>query len=195
MNLFEPFGTQLDLTNGHIDPTDKIIQRHLSDMSKMYADEAAANEIISKGDNRLIYEVNAVDLPEEEGHLLYCTTIIHPGCIGNEYHMTKGHFHEIRGRAEVYTGLSGEGYLLLQTDDGEVRTVPMTSGTIAYVPPMWAHRTINTGTEKFVFLAIWSGDAGHDYGTIEQEGFAKCLVDKNGKPTLVDNPRHKEDNT
>jgi glucose-6-phosphate isomerase len=103
--------------------------------------------------------------------------------------LTKGHFHEKRDRAEVYLGLAGEGYLVLQADDGTVRGVPMQPGTVAYVPPMWAHRTVNTGDEPFIFFAAWPGDAGHDYGTIEQTGFAKLLVDRDGQATLVDNPK------
>ena len=189
MELLHPFGRQLDLSTGYIESADKVIRRHLSDMSGMYLDKEATKQILNDETDRLIYEVHVVDLPEEEGQLLYSTTIIHPGCIGDEFHMTKGHFHVIRERAEVYVGLAGEGCLLLQTDEDEVRIVPMSSGTIGYVPPLWAHRTINTGTEPFVFLAVWPGDAGHDYGTIEQEGFAKCLVDMDGEPTLVDNPR------
>ena len=47
----------------------------------------------------------------------------------------------------------------------------MRPGTVAYVAPCWAHRTVNTGSEPFVFLAVYHGDAGHDYGTIETEGF------------------------
>ena len=189
MELLHPFGRQLDLSTGYIESADQVIRRHLSDMPGMYLDEAAARQILDDEEDRLIYEVHVVDLPEEKGQLLYSTTIIHPGRIGNEFHMTKGHFHVIRDRAEVYVGLSGEGYLVLQTDEGEVRIVPMVSGTIGYVPPMWAHRTVNIGAEPFVFLAVWPGDSGHDYGTIEREGFTKCLVDKDGIPTLVDNPR------
>jgi glucose-6-phosphate isomerase len=105
--------------------------------------------------------------------------------------MTKGHFHVKRDRAEVYLGLSGEGYLLLQTDAGEVSSVPMQAGTVAYVPPYWAHRTVNTGAEPFIFFAVWPGDSGHDYGTIEKIGFAKIMVERNGTVTLLDNPKHK----
>ena len=120
----------------------------------------------------------------------YCTTIIYPGRVGDEFHMTKGHYHDKRDRAEVYLGLAGEGYLLLQADDGTVRSVPMQAGTVAYVPSFWAHRTANTGNEPFIFYAASAGDAGHDYGTIEQAGLAKLLVARDGRPALVDNPKY-----
>jgi glucose-6-phosphate isomerase len=189
MELMQPFATQLNLQTGIIEPVKQIIRRNLSDMRGMYADALAEKQILDAEGDRLIYEVYDAGLPEAAGHVLYCTTIIYPGRVGGEFHMTKGHFHAKRDRAEVYLGLAGEGYLLLQTDAGEVRTVPMQVGTVAYVPPMWAHRTANTGDEPFVFLAVWPGDAGHDYGTIEQTGFGKLLVEQEGCPVLIDNPR------
>jgi len=69
--------------------------------------------------------------------------------------------------------------------------VPMQAGTIAYVPPYWAHRTVNTGNQPFIFFAAWPGDSGHDYGTIEDRGFAKIVVERGGRPALVDNPKFK----
>ena len=188
-SLMEPFAATLDLQTGVIAPTTGVVERRLRDMRQMYADAAAVDRILAEEGDRLIYEVYPVALPEAAGHVLYSTTIIHPGRVGDEYHMTKGHFHTRRATAEVYLGLSGEGYLVLQSDAGAVRGVPMRAGTVAYVPPNWAHRTANTGDVPFVFFAAWPGDAGHDYGTIEQTGFARVLVAREGRPTLVDNPK------
>lgn len=190
MTLMQPFKTEIDLSTGVISPVNRVLKRYLSDMRGMYADEEATGRILNEG-NPLIYEVYPVDLPEEPGQVLHSATVIHPGLVGDEYYMTKGHFHEIRDRAEVYLGISGEGYLLLQTNDGTVSSIPMKPGTIAYVPPFWAHRTLNTGSEPFSFFAIWPGDSGHDYGTIERIGFAKIMVKRGGQPVLVDNPRYR----
>ena len=189
MKLMQPFKTELGLTTGVIEPVNQVIRRTLSNMRGMYADDAAYDRILAQEGDRLIYEVYPVDIPEEEGQVLHSTTVLHPGRIGDEFHMTKGHFHVKRDRAEVYLGLAGEGYLLLQTDEGEVSSVPMKAGTIAYVPPLWAHRTLNTGSTPFIFFAVWPGDSGHDYGTIEKVGFAKIMVAQNGGVTLVDNPK------
>jgi glucose-6-phosphate isomerase len=190
MNLMQPFKSELGLATGVITPVSHVIRRSLSDMRGMYADDEAAARIFAQEGDRLIYEVYPVDLPEDEGHILHSTTIIYPGRVGDEYHMTKGHFHVKRDRAEIYLGLAGHGYLLLQTDAGEVSSVPMQPGTIAYVPPYWAHRTVNTGSEPFVFFAAWPGDSGHDYGTIEKIGFARIMVERNGQVALVANPKY-----
>jgi glucose-6-phosphate isomerase len=62
-------------------------------------------------------------------------------------------------------------------------------GALAYIPPYWGHRMVNTGEKPFIFFAVYPGDAGHNYGDIEKTGFAKLLVERNGKSILIDNPR------
>lgn len=190
MNITQPFVTQIDLQSGIFEPKRQIIRRSLSDMVTMYADVQAAQKIIHDEGNRLIYEVHVTELPEEEGHILHCTTIIYPGVIGDEFHMTKGHYHARREQGEVYLGLAGEGYLVMQTENGDTSTLAMSPGTAAYVPPYWAHRTVNTGEIPFVFFAAWAGEAGHDYGTIEQIGFARLIVRQHGQVAVIANPKY-----
>src|SRR5262245_27162381 len=114
MKELVPFAAQVNFQMGIISPVGKVTQRRLSDMRPMFHDPMAVDEILAQEGDRLIYEVYAADLPEDEGQILYCTTIIYPGQVGGEYHMTKGHYHAKRDRAETYLGLAGEGNLLLQ---------------------------------------------------------------------------------
>lgn len=192
MSIIQPFKTEIDLQSGVFSPQRTLIRRHLSQMNTMYADVEAAARILEGEGDRLIYEVYGTELPEEQGHILHCTTIIYPGQIGSEYHMTKGHYHARRDQGEVYFGLAGEGVLVMQTDEGETSTLMMKPGTAAYVPPFWAHRTVNIGDEPFVFFAAWAGEAGHDYGTIERYGFRKLILEQNGQAQIVDNPNYQE---
>ena len=191
MSLIEPFYTTLNLQAGTLQPTGQVIQRYLGQMQTMYLDADACAEILKAEGDRLIYEVfNAPDLPQVAGQILHCTTVIYPGRVGQEFHMTKGHFHALRDRAEIYVGLNGNGYLLLMTDEGQTREIELSPGVVAYIPPFWAHRTVNTGDTPFSFLSAWPGDAGHDYGSIEESGFAKLLVAQAGQVQLIDNPRY-----
>ncbi|OYT59934.1 glucose-6-phosphate isomerase [Euryarchaeota archaeon ex4484_178] len=167
---------------------DKVV-RKASNMRGFYIDSEALERMIEQEDP-IIYEVYAVP-HENEGELSYAITVLHPGKVGNEYFMTKGHYHSKRDRAELYIALKGRGLLLMQRDN-EVQWVEMEKGDIIYVPPYWAHRSINIGDEDFAFLAIYPGDAGHDYGTIAKKGFAKIVVEENGKYTVLDNPKWKE---
>ncbi len=170
-------------TRGELAPSTSTVRRHLSHMAGMYADAEAERAALAAGDP-LVYEVYQYDLPAYAGELIPCTTILAPGRVGDEYFMTKGHFHEVRERGEIYHCVSGHGMLVLALDD-RAETVEMGPGVVAYVPPCWAHRTVNTGDEPFVFLAVYPGDAGHDYGTIETEGFPVRIVDRDGTATVI----------
>ena len=174
-----PFGLVVD-ERGQLKPATTTIERRLSQMAGMYADRDAEQTALAGGGDPLVYEVHQYDVAEYAGELMVCTTILHPGKVGDEFFMTKGHFHEVRDRAEIYFGLQGEGQLVLARD-GAAEAVPMSPGVVAYVPPYWAHRTVNTGREPFVFLAVYPGDAGHDYGTIETEGFPQRVLERDGQ--------------
>ncbi len=117
---------------------------------------------------------------------------IKPGRIGDEYYMTKGHFHTVLDTAEIYYCLSGHGGMMMETPEGKVEWREMKKGDAVYVPGRWAHRSINiSDSEPFVMFFAFPGHAGHDYGTIAEKGFRKLLVERVGKPTLIDNPRWK----
>ncbi len=178
----------IDLESGILNEHSSRVIRRASDMRGFYRDSGALNELIEK-ENPVIYEVYAVP-KEGEGELSYGVTFLHPGIVGDEFYMTKGHYHEKKDRAEVYIGIRGNGLLLMQKGD-EVKWVEMKRGTIVYVPPYWAHRSINTGDDDFVFLAIYPGDAGHDYGSIAERGFAKIVVKVEGGFRVIPNPEYR----
>jgi glucose-6-phosphate isomerase len=105
--------------------------------------------------------------------------------------MTKGHFHRVRDRAEVYLGLAGEGRLVMATEDGRHAVEPIRRGTISYVPGGWAHRSVNVGDEPLVFFAAYIGDAGHDYHTVQRMGFPVLVFAGDSGPEIVANPRYR----
>lgn len=183
MTALEPFALALDLATGRLAPFTTRIVRRISDMRGMYAD-GAAEERLAAGADRVVYEVLQYDVPGENGQLVCCTTVIQPGLVGDEYFMTKGHFHQRRETGEVYLGLSGRGYLLMFVDD-RTAELELGPGTLAYVPPLWAHRTLNAGDDPFSFLAVYPADAGHDYATIEERGFPRRVVRSSSGPVVV----------
>lgn len=185
-----PFGVKLDFETGIIENAKKSV-RKLSDMKGYFIDEEAQKKMIEESDP-VVYEVYAIEQEEKEGDLNFATTVLYPGKVGKEFFMTKGHYHSKIDRAEVYFALKGKGGMLLQTPEGDAKWIPMEPGTIVYVPPYWAHRTINTGNEPFIFLALYPADAGHDYGTIAEKGFSKIVIEENGEIVVKDNPKWKE---
>src|SRR3712207_6834393 len=94
----DPFTTLLDLNSGSLDPERKVVERRLSDMAGMYLEGDAGGTA-----DTVVYSVSEIPVPATNSNLMSSTTVIQPGMVGQEYYMTKGHFHKIReiGRAHV----------------------------------------------------------------------------------------------
>jgi glucose-6-phosphate isomerase, archaeal len=183
----DPFTTLMDFDHGSLLPGRASVERRLSDMAGYYL---AAGDLGDPGGDSVIYRVHAIPVPETNAEIQCSTTVLEPGRIGDEYHMTKGHFHEIRDRSEVYVGLAGEGRLVMATEDGRHAVEPLGPGTVSYVPGGWAHRSVNVGDVPLVFFAAYVGDAGHDYGTIAGRGLPVMVVAGDAGPDVVPNPRY-----
>jgi glucose-6-phosphate isomerase len=158
----------------------------------MFLDQAAYAAMLEKEDS-LVYEVYEVRRPEVSGELLSGISIVHPGRVGREFFMTKGHFHRVLETAEIYYCLHGEGFMVMETPEGEAMVERLSPGRALYVPPCWAHRSVCTSRqEDLVTYYIYPGNAGHDYGTIEQQGFRKLVLDGPDGIEITDNPRWKK---
>lgn len=188
-NWDSSFLVDFDIKTG-FSKTAETTKRYLSQMKDMFCDTEAAEELLKNGDP-LVYEFHELGCPERAGDLAFGTTILYPGKVGNEYYMTKGHFHTILETAEVYWTMSGQGYMVMENPEGDTIEKPLSPGEAVYVPRSYAHRTVNTGTEPLVLFYVFQADAGHDYGTIETKGYHKLIVEKDGKPVVADNPKWK----
>ena len=182
--LCEPFGVDLDLVTGILNNPDAHLVRKASSMKGHYADAAAFDQLVQNGDP-LHYEVFERRVPQEAGHLQFGISKLQPGTVGDEFFMTKGHYHALAEMAEVYLCLCGKGYMLMKTTEGECRAEYMERGRIVYVPPYWAHRSVNIGTAPLSTFYVYPGDAGHNYGDIEQEGFPKRIYQRGGKVEII----------
>lgn len=188
--MFEvPAIFDFDLATGHCAQKPTLV-RKLSYMDKMFEDQVAFDAIADK--EQLVYEFYDMEVPPTDNDLAFGCSVCYPGKVGNEYFMTKGHYHEVFATAETYFCLRGRGYMLMETPDGQWDAQELVPGRMVYVPGGWAHRSINVGSEPFVTFYVFRSDAGHDYATIESKGFRKLLVERNGQPSIVDNPKWQE---
>lgn len=185
-NLVDPFSLMFNLQNGMSDEKESS-KRMLSDMKGMFSDSEAYKNILEEEGDRLVYEFYQLDLPSTDGNLLFGTSIVYPGKVGDEFHMTKGHFHTILDTAEVYYCLSGQGCLVMENPEGDTAIEKFEPGRAVYTPGRYAHRSVNTGSEPLVTFFVFRSDAGHDYGTIETKGFRKLIYNNNGNTKVVDN--------
>lgn len=170
----------------------KKTTRTIGELKSIFKDREAYSKL---SPNQIVYEVQSY-LPVTEdtaGGLFFGVTFIHPGTVGDEYFMTKGHFHKIENRAEFYWGIEGEGMLILMDKNRKTWAEKMYPGSLHYINGFTAHRTANTGTGILSFGACWPADAGHDYEIIVEHGFSKILVVQNGKPVLVNGSHEKSE--
>lgn len=182
-----PFTVDFIPKNGLLSHYDNHITRRLSDMRGQFVDQAAYDAMLVEEDV-ILYEVYEIERPQVAGEILQGLSVIRPGKVGAEYFMTKGHFHSVLETAEVYYGLAGEGVMVMETPEGEWAVERLCLHKILYVPPQWAHRSVNIGKEDLLLFFAYPGNAGHDYGSIEKQGFRKLVVERDGQPEFVDNP-------
>jgi glucose-6-phosphate isomerase len=163
--------------------------RRLSDLKGQFLDQGAFDARLA-AENPILYEVFEIKRPEVAGEQLYGLSMVHPGKVGDEYNMTKGHFHAILDTGEVYYCLQGEGMMVMETQGGEWAVEALRPQKVLYVPPGWAHRSVNTARdETLVTFFVYPANAGHDYGSIEKQGFRKLVVERYGALQVIDNPR------
>ena len=161
------------------------VERRLSDLKGVFLDESAYALACAEGDP-LVYSVEAIKPGTGDGDLHYGVGLIHPGRIGQEYFMTKGHLHRWREAAELYVGLSGKGVMLLEDEaTGESRMLPLEAGIAVYVPGHTGHRTANVGDKPLSYIGVFPARAGHDYGAYAVRNFRFAIVDDGGEPRMI----------
>jgi glucose-6-phosphate isomerase len=187
MNLPQPPSllAQMDVEAGRLEGVTPV-ERRLSQLRGAFADLAAYETLLAREDP-VVYRVSTLEPAAGPGQLACGLAVLMPGRVGLEYYLTRGHFHARREVAEFYFGLQGEGALLLEHETtGQSVLQPLCAGSVVYVPGHTAHRTMNTGGVPLVYLGVYPADAGHDYNALEARNFAMVLVDRGGRPALLD---------
>jgi glucose-6-phosphate isomerase, archaeal len=140
-------------------------------------------------------------------------TVWEHGTVGGEYVKTYGHYH-VGELAETYWVVQGEGIVLLQKRkpdyqgdpiDDEIeyfKAIHVKAGDNVFIPSDVGHLVVNTGKTWLVTvddspINFEEVDPvslpGHaDYEPVQKmRGFAYYVVEENGAPKLVKNPRYK----
>jgi len=185
-SLSLPLPIQVDFQVGLLESDERVecSSKTLGELTSVFDDEYARQGMDPE---RVVYEVQAWRPVEDgtEGGLFWGSSTVYPGVVGEEYFLTRGHFHARIDRAEYYATISGNGMLVLMDQDRRGSTQKMTAGSTHYIPGGFAHRVVNTGDEPLRFLACWPSDAGYDYQTIAEKGFSLRVLRKDGRPEVV----------
>ena len=101
-HFIDPLSGQLTGATGHY-------SKKLSAMAGLYEDEARFAQAVEQGGDAIIYKVSDVRPDAVHGDLIFGTTFMEPGRIGNEFFMTRGHIHAKANRHETYYGEAVQG--------------------------------------------------------------------------------------
>lgn len=181
MTLFEPGICSVDVGKGELRGASNRYVKTYADLAGLYADEAAFQALLAEKATAVAYEVTDFKPSANPGDMIIGVTRMEPGKVGDEYYMTRGHIHARPNRPEMYYGESGVGVMLLESPDGEIRTVELRARTMCYVPPYWIHRSVNVGIVPLVMTFAYPADSGQDYDIIVKAGGMRSRIVDDGK--------------
>ena len=144
----KPSAHRIDSATGEMSGATGRYEKRLGDLVGLYGDDTAYKHTILNEPDRVVYYVQDVRPQQDHSDLIFGTTWMEPGRIGNEFYMTRGHIHARANRPETYYGESGEGVMLLENPEGETKILEISKRVLVYVPPMWIHRSVNTGSQR-----------------------------------------------
>lgn len=166
----------------------------IADLAGLFAHSDAFDKLAAERGGDIAYVVHEFR-PERVApqELVFGTSTLQAGKVGDEYFMTRGHIHTRTDRPEVYFCQTGRGVMHMEAPDGTTRPMEMRAGSVVYVPSFWIHRSVNVGDAELITAFCYPADAGQDYGIIERSGGMRTLIVDDGKGgwTEAENPRYR----
>jgi glucose-6-phosphate isomerase len=185
----EPGICLVDVAKGELSGATNRYTKTLSELAGLYEDAAAFSALAKTMGSAVVYEVTDYKPSQTAGDMIFGVTKMLPGKVGREYFLTRGHIHANANRPEIYYGEAGHGVMLMESPEGDIRTVEIKPRVICYVPPYWIHRSVNVGSEALVMTFAYPADSGQDYSIIAKSGGmrSRIVVDGDSGWKAVDN--------
>ena len=192
MQKIDPILADLKIITGNFPKATGHYSKTFDELEGMYENEQEFQKMLPKWRNRVVYEVWEHRASKNKGDLVFGTSVMKSGCVGDEFFLTRGHQHQKAYCAETYFCLSGKGVILMESPDGEIKALKLGKGQLVYVPPFWLHRSVNIGDSELVTLFTYNSDAGQNYEILKKRGgMRKRVVQKNSNSwTLVANKQY-----
>jgi len=193
MSLPLPASVLVDPSTGEMTGRTRRYEKRFDELAGLFANEAAFAEAVCARGPEVAYRVDEFRPSDRAGDIIFGTSTLYPGKVGEEYSFTRGHIHTISDRPEIYVCLAGHGVMLMELADGTMRTEEMMPNGVVYVAPHWIHRSVNVGSKPLVTLFCYPADAGQDYDIIGRSGGMRDLIveDEAGGWKQVPNPRYR----
>lgn len=195
--LRPPTAHTVDALTGALSCATGRYEKRLKDLAGLYADHGAFEAALDEGGEAIVYSVEDVRPPavgkEGASDLIFGVTHMEPGRIGGEFYMTRGHIHATANRPETYYGEAGEGLMLMESPDGDIAIQEVRPRVMVYVPPLWIHRSVNTGSVPLVMSFCYPADSGQDYDVIARSGgmAQRIVADDDGGWKAVPNQSYR----
>lgn len=188
-----PASVSVDPDTGEMTGRTRRYEKRFDDLAGLFSDEAAFAEIARLRGSEIAYQVDEFRPSDRAGDVIFGTSTLYPGRIGDEFIFTRGHIHAVGDRPEIYLCQAGHGVMLMELADGTIRAEEMTPNRVVYVAPHWIHRSVNVGTGPLVTLFCYPADAGQNYDIIGSAGGMRDLIvdDGSGGWKQVANPRYR----
>ncbi len=180
VNYLPPFAAFLNTESLDMQPNTGGYVKYIRELNSIYADQQKFQQLLESRGGEVAYRVNELRFTERGNDLITGISVLHPGKVGSEFFMTRGHLHQRADRSETYYCLSGHGILLMEDLEGKVEAAEMRAGNLVYVPPFWVHRSVNIGSEIFATLFSYPADAGQNFDIVRKAGGFKLLVVEDG---------------
>ena len=192
MQEIEPILANFILTTGNFPQATGHYSKTFNELEGMYENEQEFHIMLPKWRNRVVYEVWEHRSSKNKVDLVFGTSVMKPGRVGDEFFLTRGHLHQKSYCAETYFCLSGKGVILMESPDGKLKALKLETGQLVYVPPFWFHRSVNIGDSELVTLFTYNSDAGQNYEILKKRGgMRKSVIQKdNYSWTLVSNKKY-----
>ena len=191
MYIIDPILANFKNITGSFPQATGHYSKKFNELEDMYENKLEFQKMLPKWKNRVVYEVWEHRSSENKGDLVFGTSVMKPGRVGDEFFLTRGHQHQKSYCAETYFCLSGKGVILMESPDGDIKALKLEKNQLVYVPPLWLHRSVNIGDSELVTLFTYNSDAGQNYEILKKSGgMRKRVVQKdNNSWTLVANTR------
>ncbi len=189
MERLVPAAFDVNADQGTMTGCTRLYEKRLRDLDDVFSDRRAWRRRLAACGNETVYEVCEFRGGGGVGDLIFGTCTVHPGRVGLEFYMTRGHLHLPPDRAEALHGQRGAGVVMMESLAGEVSAVELHPHEVVYVPPFCIHRLVNVGSENLVTLFFQSADTCHDYDAVTRtRGFRSLITGADGAPGWEQTP-------
>jgi glucose-6-phosphate isomerase len=102
MHFHEPLRAVVTPKTGDLNGATRHYRKRFRELDGLYRDQTGFAALAAERGEEVAYEVYEYRPNENPGDLIFGTSILYPGKVGDEYFMTRGHIHAKSDRPEIY---------------------------------------------------------------------------------------------